>query len=155
MEIAMIMDAILKYGSVILGIVFLLTTATQMIVEVAKRLLPRVPTDLVVFLVAVALTVLALLIYTTIMEITVMWYYAVGAVVLGIGVAYAAMFGWEKFTSLWGRLTEFGGAEILPGIDAELLTDDQLRSILRQMGYAYTDSMTREDLLAALDEAQA
>ena len=39
------------------------------------------------------------------------------------------------------------------GIDAELLTDDQLRSILRRMGYAYTDSMTREDLLAALDES--
>lgn len=107
MEIAMIMDAILKYGSVILGIVFLLTTATQMIVEVAKRLLPRVPTDLVVFLVAVALTVLALLIYTAIMEITVMWYYAVGAVVLGIGVAYAAMFGWEKFTALWTRLADY------------------------------------------------
>ena len=107
MEIAMIMDAILKYGSVILGIVFLLTTATQMIVEVVKRLIPKVPTDLVVFLVAVALTVLALLIYTAIMEITVMWYYAVGAVVLGIGVAYAAMFGWEKFTALWTRLADY------------------------------------------------
>ena len=40
------------------------------------------------------------------MEITVMWYYAVGAVVLGIGVAYAAMFGWDKFTALWSRLKE-------------------------------------------------
>lgn len=65
------------------------------------------------------------------------------------------MFGWDKFTALWGRLTKFGGAAILPGIEAELLTDDQLRSILRQMGYAYTDNMTREDLLATLDESQA
>ena len=86
---------------------FCLVTAVQMIVEVAKRLLPRVPTDLVVFVISIALTVLALYVYAEVMAITVMWYYAVGAVVLGIGVAYAAMFGWDKFTALWGRLTEY------------------------------------------------
>ena len=48
-----------------------------------------------------------------------------------------------------------GGVEILPGIDAEMLTDDQLRSMLQQMGYAYTDGMTREEMLAAMDESQA
>lgn len=47
----------------------------------------------------------------------------------------------------------FNTAVILPGIDAEMLTDDQLRAALQQMGYAYTDDMTREQLLAALDEA--
>lgn len=47
----------------------------------------------------------------------------------------------------------FNNAIILPGIDAENLTDEQLRSVLQQMGYAYTDDMTREQLLAALDEA--
>lgn len=47
----------------------------------------------------------------------------------------------------------FNSAIILPGIDAENLTDEQLRAVLQQMGYAYTDDMTREQLLAALDEA--
>lgn len=47
----------------------------------------------------------------------------------------------------------FNTATILPGIDAESLTDDQLRAALQQMGYAYTDDMTREQLLDALDEA--
>lgn len=102
-----IINNILGYGSIILGIMFCLVTAVQMIVEVAKRLVPKVPTDLVVFVVSIALTVLALYVYAAVMAITVMWYYAVGAVVLGIGVAYAAMFGWDKFTALWARLTEY------------------------------------------------
>lgn len=107
MDITIIINAIINYGSIILAAMFVLTTAVQLIVEVIKRLLPRVPTDLVVFLVSIALTVLALFIGAEILAITVMWYYAVGAVVLGIFVAYAAMFGWDKFTALWGRLVEY------------------------------------------------
>lgn len=101
-----IIAAIVEYGSIILGIMFALTTAVQLIVEVAKRLIPKIPTDLVVFIVSIALTVLAMLIAADVLEISVMWYYAVGAVILGIFVAYAAMFGFDKFTALWARLAE-------------------------------------------------
>ena len=38
------------------------------------------------------------------MDIAVPWYCVVGAVTMGFAVAYAAMFGWEKFTTLWSRL---------------------------------------------------
>lgn len=107
MNYTAIINLIINYGSIILGIMFCLVTAVQMIVEVAKRLVPRVPTDLVVFIVSIVLTVLALYIYADAMTITVLWYYAVGAVVLGIGVAYAAMFGWDKFTALWTRLVNY------------------------------------------------
>lgn len=99
--------AICEYGSVILGIMFALTTAVQLIVEVVKRLLPKIPTDLVVFVISIALTVLAMFIGAEVLAITVMWYYAVGAVILGIFVAYAAMFGFDKFTALWSRLTDY------------------------------------------------
>ena len=101
-----IIAAIVEYGSIILGLMFALTTAVQLIVEVAKRLVPKIPTDLVVFIVSIALTVLAMLIAADVLEISVMWYYAVGAVILGIFVAYAAMFGFDKFTALWARLAE-------------------------------------------------
>lgn len=47
------------------------------------------------------------------------------------------------------------GTIVLEGICVEDLTDDQLRDLLQQMGYTYTDTMTREELLAALDEGQA
>lgn len=104
MEITQIVNFIIQYGSVFAAIMMGLVAAVTMIVEVVKRLLPKIPTDLVVFVVSIALTVLALYIYAAIMEITVMWYYAVGAVTVGFGVAYAAMFGWEKFTELWSRM---------------------------------------------------
>lgn len=104
MTITEIINIIMEYGSWILAAMFILTTAVQLIVEVVKRLLPKVPTDLVVFLVSIALTELMLFIGAEVLEITVMWFYAVSAVILGIFVAYAAMFGWDKFTALWSRL---------------------------------------------------
>lgn len=107
MDFTIIINTIINYGSIVLAAMFALTTAVQLIVEVVKRLLPKVPTDLVVFVVSIALTVLVLYIGAEILAITVMWYYAVGAVVLGIFVAYAAMFGFDKFTALWSRLMEF------------------------------------------------
>ena len=42
---------------------------------------------------------------------------------------------------------------VLDGIDVDDLTDAQLRSVLQQMGFGYTEDMTREQLLEALDEA--
>ena len=107
MDYNAIINALIHYGSIIMGVMFALTTAVTLIVEVVKRLVPKIPTDLVVFITSIAVTVLALLVYTSIMEITVMWYYAVGAVVLGIFVAYAAMFGWDKFSTLVGRIKEY------------------------------------------------
>ena len=53
--------------------------------------------------------ILALYIAAAVLEITVMWYYAVGAVVLGVFVAYAAMFGFDKFKELYDRLKNFKG----------------------------------------------
>ena len=46
------------------------------------------------------------------------------------------------------------GADVLPGIAVEDLTDDQLRGLLQQMGlsHAYTESLTREQLLDELDK---
>lgn len=104
MDYNAIFHAVIEYGGAFMAIMLFLVTATTMIVEVVKRLLPRIPTDLVVFIVAIALTVLALYISAAVMEIAVPWYCVVGAVTMGFAVAYAAMFGWEKFTALWGRV---------------------------------------------------
>ena len=107
MNFESIMMIMCEYGSIILGVMFAFTTAVQLIVEVVKRLVPKVPTDLVVFLASIALAVLALFIGAEILQITIMWYYAIGAVILGIFVAYAAMFGFDKFTALWSRLADY------------------------------------------------
>ena len=107
MDYTAIISAVIEYGSIVMALILGLVTAVTMAVEVLKRLIPKVPTDLVVFIISIAFTVLALFIGAEILGITVMWYYAVGAVVLGIAVAYAAMFGWEKFTALFTRIKEY------------------------------------------------
>ena len=106
MDYTAIINTVIHYASILMGVLYLLVLAVNVIVEVIKRLLP-VPTDLVVFIVSIAVTVLALFIAAAVLEITVMWYYAVGAVVMGIFVAYAAMFGFDKFKEVWTKLSEY------------------------------------------------
>lgn len=107
MDYAVIINNILNYASVVLGIMFLLTFTVNIIVEVVKRLVPKIPTDLVVFIVSIIVTVLALYIAASVLKISVMWYYCVGAVVMGVFVAYAAMFGFDKFKDLYDRLKAY------------------------------------------------
>ena len=46
----------------------------------------------------------------------------------------------------------FNTAPVLEGVAVEDLDDEQLRAVLVQMGFTYTENMTREEMLAALDE---
>ena len=104
MDYATFINAILHYGSILLAVMAVLVFATTIIVEVIKGLFPKVPTNIVAVIVAQIVTVLAAVILCSVLEITIMWYYAVGAVVLGIFVAYAAMFGFDKFKAAWDKL---------------------------------------------------
>ena len=106
MDINSIINTFMNYASWFLFALYLLVLTVNIIVEVVKRLIP-VPTDIVVFVVSIAVTVLALFIAAEVLQISVMWYYAVGAVVLGIFVAYAAMFGFDKFKEVWDRLEQY------------------------------------------------
>lgn len=111
MDYTAIINAILNCGAVMLAIMAVLVFAANIIVEVVKGLLPKVPTNIVAVVVAQIVTILALIIACAVMKITVMWYYAVGAVVLGIFVAYAAMFGFDKFKAAWEKVKTMGKME--------------------------------------------
>jgi len=104
MDYTTIVNTLVHYGSILMAVMAVLVFATTIIVELVKGLFPKVPTNFVAVAVALILTILAVVILCTAMEITVMWYYAVGAVVLGLFVGYAAMFGFDKFKSAWERL---------------------------------------------------
>jgi len=56
-----------------------------------------------------------------------------------------------------GEFNDVFAYPILDGIAVEDMTDDQLRSVLQQMGlsHTYTDGLTREQLLAELDNLAA
>ena len=97
-------NTFVHYVSVVLMAMALLVFATNIIVQVIKSLFPKVPTNFVVVIVAQIVTNLAVYILCAVMAITIMWYYAIGAVVLGLFVAYAAMFGFDKFKDAWEKI---------------------------------------------------
>ena len=104
MDYTTIVNAFVHYGSILMFIMAALVFATTIIVELIKGLFPKVPTNFVAVIVAQILTDLSAVILCSVMEITIMWYYAVGAVVLGLFVGYAAMFGFDKFKAAWEKL---------------------------------------------------
>ena len=106
MDINLLISNLFEYGSILLTVVAVLVFVTNIIVEVIKGLIPKIPTNSVAVIVAMIVTVLALYILCTVLEISVMWYYAVGAVVLGIFVGYAAMFGFDKFKAAWEKIKQ-------------------------------------------------
>ena len=107
MNFTAIINALIHYIPILALIMFLLVSAVQIIVEVFKGMFPKLPTAILVFIVSITLTVLAMYIAASVLAITVMWYYAVGAVVLGIFVAHAAMNGWDKYKEIFDRLKFF------------------------------------------------
>lgn len=83
--------------SLVLPVVLVLMVITNIIVETLKKLTwGKLPTNILAFAVALAVTLLAFFALCQIMEIAVVWYMVVGAIILGIFVAYAAMFGFDK-----------------------------------------------------------
>ena len=84
-------------AALVLPLVLALTVVTNIITEVLKKLTwEKMPTNLLAFLVAMAVTLLAFFALCQITSTPITWYMTTGAVVLGIFVAYAAMFGFDK-----------------------------------------------------------
>ena len=97
-------NVIITIASVVMVLLAGLVFITNIIVQVSKNAFPKLPTNYLTIIVSILVTVTAMLIATSVLEITVMWYYCVGAVVMGIFVAYAAMFGFDKFKEAWDKL---------------------------------------------------
>jgi hypothetical protein len=87
----------MEYIGILLTIVFGLMVVTNIVTEVLKKITwNKVPTNLVVLIIAEILTLVSGAAYASIMDIAIEWYYVVGAIVVGIFVAYSAMFGFDK-----------------------------------------------------------
>lgn len=90
------MDSIMNL-SAILSIIGVLVALTNISVQVFKKMTwGKLPTNILVVIISMVLTLAAFFAYCQIKAITVVWYMVFAAVVLGILVAYAAMFGFDK-----------------------------------------------------------
>lgn len=94
--------------SQLLAIIGVLVALTNIVVQVIKQVVPndKFPTNLVAVLVAVGLTLLAFFAYTSWRGIPVLWYYVVAAVICGVLVAYAAMFGFDKLKEVLSQFSK-------------------------------------------------
>ena len=96
-----------QYGSTILFAMACLVFGVNIIVEVVKKLLPKVPSTFVATGVSVVTTVAAFFAWAAMEALTIAWYHVVAAFVLGLFVAYAAMFGFDKFKEALAKLKEY------------------------------------------------
>ena len=91
--------------SAILLLVLILTVITNIITQVVKKATrDKLPTNILVILVAMTLTLCAFFAMCQIMGWAVMWY-MVAAIVVGFFVAFAAMFGFDKFRQTLEQIT--------------------------------------------------
>lgn len=98
---------IAEYGSWVLFAMACLVFGVNIMVEVVKKLFPKVPTTFVATILSVVVTMAAFFAWAAIIRLTVLWYYVVAAFVLGLFVAYGAMFGFDKFKQALTRLKEY------------------------------------------------
>lgn len=99
------LNVILQNGAVVLTIIGILATFVTIVTEFTKTwgFLDRIPTSLQVLAVSMLVSILSIVIYVQMQKAEMVWYYIVGAIVLGWIVAYISMYGWEKLTEMWGR----------------------------------------------------
>lgn len=89
----------------LMTVIGILALTVSVIVQVIKnvKFLANVPTELVVIILSVALSVAAYFAYAVMTNLIIVWYYVVGTVIGGFFVAFIAMYGWDKLTELIER----------------------------------------------------
>lgn len=99
------MEQVIQAISLLLGAVGVLAFVVSMITQVIKNvaIFGKLPTDIVVFLLSIVLTLTAFYAAMAYYSVSPQWYYIVCAIIGGFLVAFVAMFGWAKVKELWSR----------------------------------------------------
>ena len=88
----------------ILSVIGALMIVVNLVTEIAKKLGLK-KTNLFVVILSEVLTLICFFAYVDIKQISIEWYFIVGTVFVGLAVAYAAMFGFDKLRQVmnWGE----------------------------------------------------
>lgn len=100
-------ELIMHYASILMAVMAALVFATNIIVEVFKYIFPKLPTSILAVVVAILVTALAEAMAITYYAIPFAWYFVPAALIMGIFVAYAAMFGFDKFKEAFEKLKSY------------------------------------------------
>lgn len=99
------MEVLIQNMALILAIIGVLAFMVSAITEVFKGVgvLSKIPTDVLVLVLSVGITVAAFVAYMQYIQQTILWYMILAAIMAGFLVAFVAMYGWEKLSDLWTR----------------------------------------------------
>lgn len=99
------MEALITNMTLLLGVIGILAFTVSVVVQVFKgvSVLKKIPTDILVFVLSIGLTVTAFVAYMQYVQQTILWYTIIAAILAGLLVAFVAMYGWEKVSELWKR----------------------------------------------------
>lgn len=99
------METMLSNMTLLIAAIGILAFIFSLITQVFKGVgvLAKIPTDILVFILSIAITVVAFIAYMQYIKLVIIWYMYVAAVIAGFIVAFVAMYGWEKLSELWKR----------------------------------------------------
>lgn len=99
------MEFLIQNLTLIMAIIGVLAFLVSTITEVFKGVgfLSKIPTDIVVLVLSIGITVTAFVAYMEYIQQTILWYMIIAAIMAGLIVAFVAMYGWEKLSELWTR----------------------------------------------------
>lgn len=100
-----IMQTVIANITIILAIIGVLAFIVSLITQVIKGIgiFAKVPTDMLVFVLSIGITVIAFVAYMQYIQMVILWYMIFAAIMAGFVVAFVAMYGWEKLSDLWQR----------------------------------------------------
>ena len=101
----MSMELLMQYITYALIAIGALAFLTSIITQVIKEMpgLKNIQTNAVALAIALILCPLAVVILCIYLQIKIVWYYIVGAVIAAFIVYLVATGGWEKVTEMWNR----------------------------------------------------
>lgn len=92
----------------ILAVIGALAFMVSIITQVFKGVgvLSKIPTDILVFVLSIGLTVIAFVAYMQYIQQVILWYMVLASIMAGFIVSFVSMYGWEKFSELWKRFNK-------------------------------------------------
>ena len=102
------MPDLINNGASLVAIIGVLAFVVSIITQVIKEMpvLANIPTSLLVLSLSVTITPAAYIAYAQYRYMQLHWYMIVASIVAGFFVAFVAMFGWEKVSDIYNRMTK-------------------------------------------------
>lgn len=99
------METILTNMTLLIAVIGVLAFIVSLVTQVFKGVgvLSKLPTDILVLVLSIGITVTAFMAYMQYIQQAIIWYMIIAAILAGFIVAFVAMYGWEKLSKLWKR----------------------------------------------------